>query len=369
MAIFLLVLGLILFISLVVVHEFGHFIVARRNGIEVEEFGIGFPPKAWSKKLRGGTLFSLNWLPLGGFVKLKGEHDSDRTKGSYGAASLGAKSRVMLAGVAMNLLAAFVLFTVLAWIGMPQLVQNQFSVKSDAKILKNEVLVGYLESSSPASSAGLKQRDQLISIGGETIKSAQQLPEITKKQAGQQTSIIFKHDGQLHAVSAKLRSADEVEKSKTTGNSKGYLGVAPAEYTLTRSTWSAPIVAVGTIKQFTILTFQGLGRVIHELFRGEAAKASQQVSGPVGIFVLLKDGSLLGIQFVLMIVAVVSLTLAIMNVLPIPALDGGRLFVTWLFRLMRQPLTKHKEELIHGIGFAVLMVLFLLITFVDIKRF
>ena len=102
---------------------------------------------------------------------------------------------------------------------------------------------------------------------------------------------------------------------------------------------------------------------------GGAAEAGQQVSGPVGIFVLLKDGSILGIEFVLIIIAVISLTLAIMNVLPIPALDGGRLFVTWLFRIIRKPLSKRTEELIHGIGFAVLMALFLLITIVDIKRF
>lgn len=105
------------------------------------------------------------------------------------------------------------------------------------------------------------------------------------------------------------------------------------------------------------------------LFRGDTGKASEQVAGPVGIFVLLKDGSLLGYQFILMIIAIISLTLAIMNVLPIPALDGGRLFVTLLFRAVRKPLRPKVEEIIHGTGFALLMLLFILITVVDVKRF
>lgn len=369
MVVVLLVLGLILFISLVVVHEFGHFIVARRNGIEVEEFGIGFPPRAWGKKLKSGMMLSINWLPLGGFVKLKGEHDSDTTKGSYGTAGLGAKSRVMLAGVGMNLLAAFVLLMILAWIGMPKLVDNQFSIKNDAKVVKNDVLAGYIEPDSPAENAGIKQRDQIIAIANEQVNAANELPELTKKNAEQKVEITYKQQQSLKTAAVVLRTSEEVEQSKNTDNPKAYLGIAPTEYSLTRYSWSAPVVAAGTIKQFTVLTFQGLGRVIGSLLDGRTTEASQQVSGPVGIFVLLKDGSILGIEFVLIIIAVISLTLAIMNVLPIPALDGGRLFVTWLFRIIRKPLTKRTEELIHGIGFAVLMALFVLITIVDIKRF
>src|SRR5436305_1290896 len=120
MSVVLLIIGLILFVGLVVVHEFGHFLMARRNGVDVEEFGIGFPPRVWSKQIKansgsahhraGGFTFSLNWLPLGGFAKLKGEHDADTEPGAFGAASLAAKTQIMLAGVGMNLLAAFVLF-------------------------------------------------------------------------------------------------------------------------------------------------------------------------------------------------------------------------------------------------------------------
>jgi len=361
-------------VSLVVVHEYGHFLVARRSDVVVEEFGIGFPPRAWGKKLKSGMLLSINWLPLGGFVRLKGEHDADTTKGSYGAASLGNKTKIMLAGVAMNLLAAFVLFTILAWAGMPKLIDNQFTLKRDTTVIKNDVLIGYIEPDSPAAQAGLRLRDRILSIGqvggqSVTVQTADQLPAITKKFAGQSTVITIRRDGRQLVVKPQLRSRIEVETSKKTSNPQGYLGISPTEYILQRSTWSAPIVAAGVIKQFTVATFQGLGHALGALLSGNTAQASEQVAGPVGIFALLKEGSLLGYQFIVMIIAIISLTLAIINALPIPALDGGRLFVTWLFRLIRKPLTKKIEGRIHGTGFAMLMVLFVLITIVDVKRF
>jgi regulator of sigma E protease len=374
MGIFLLIVGLLLFVGLVVIHEFGHFLAARRNGVDVEEFGIGFPPRAWSKKTKGGFEFSINWLPIGGFVKLKGEHDSDTEKGSFGAASLSTKVKVMLAGVGMNLLGAFVLFTILAWIGMPQLIDNQFSVTNDAHTAKQEVLVGFVESNSPAAKAGLKVRDQIVAIGNTAttataVKSASQLPDVTKQYAGKTVYITYVREGNQKITKTQLLSTATVTASQKTANPKGYLGVAPTEYKLVRYTWSAPVVALGTMWQLTVATLQGLGTAISALVHGQGAKASQQVSGPVGIVVLLKNGSLLGYQFMLMIIAVISLTLAIMNVLPIPALDGGRLFVTLIARLIGIPLTEVVEERIYGTGFAVLMLLVVLITIVDVKRY
>ena len=373
MSILLLIVALLLFVGLVVVHEFGHFIAARKSGVVVEEFGIGFPPRAWSKKLKSGLLLSLNWLPLGGFVKLKGEHDADTTKGSYGAAPLGSKVLIMLAGVAMNLMAAFILLTALALIGMPKIIENQFTVQSDTRVIKSDVLVGYVEPGSPADKAGLQQRDKIKAISNDTesitVRSSEELPTITENFAGQTVTLSIVRDGIELQKKASLRSAQQVEESKKTDEPKGYIGLAPTEYTLRRSTWSAPIVAAGLIKQLTIATFNGLGSAIGGLLTGNTAQASSQVSGPVGIFVLLKDGSLLGVEFVLMIIAIISLTLAIMNFLPIPALDGGRLFVTLLYRILRRDLTQKAEDRIHGTGFAVLMLLFVLITIVDVRRF
>lgn len=370
----LLIIGLILFVCLVIVHEYGHYKAARRGGVEVEEFGLGFPPKIWGKKLKSKMVLSINLLPLGGFVRLKGEHDADTTPGSYGAAPLKTKVKIMTAGVLMNLATALFIVTVLAVVGMPKLVDDQFTVKSDTTVVTQEVLVGYVEPGSPAEKAGLASRDELVAVGKDEnslqpITSIDTFPDTTKEYAGQTVVIEVRQGETVSKKTVQLRSQQEVEASKNSENPKGYLGIIPTEFVVQRSTWSAPIVAVGTAAQFTKLTLQGIGTAIADVFRGDAGKAADQVSGPVGIFVVIKDGATLGYRFILMIIAIISLTLAIMNILPIPALDGGRLFVTLLFRGLKKPLNKSTEEKIHGIGFVVLMGLFVLITIVDVRRF
>ncbi len=387
MSVLLLILGLILFLLLVVVHEYGHFLAARRNDVEVEEFGIGFPPKAWGKKMKSGFMFTLNWLPLGGFVKLKGEHDSDTAPHSFGAASLKAKTKIMLAGISMNLLTAFALFTVVAALGMPKLIDNQYTYKADTKVVKNQVIIADVEKDSPAKQANLQGKDQLISITGQNgntiqITSQKELQETTKSLAGQPVRIEIKRNGQTTTAYTTLRSKQVVDASLNTNDPKGYLGIAPVEFTVQRSTWSAPIVALGTMAQLTKLTFQGLGHALHGLgsiiagtVTGNHAarvagqtQASQDISGPIGIFYILKESSQLGILFILFIIAYLSLALAIMNLLPIPALDGGRLYLTLAFRAAHKPLKKNIEENVNFAGFVILMILIVLVTVVDIKR-
>ncbi len=374
----LLALGIILFIGLVLVHEWGHFIVARRNGVEVEEFGLFFPPRAKVITKKNGTEYTLNWLPLGGFVKLKGENDEDRRPGTFGAATTWVKTKIMMAGVAMNLLTAFVLLTILALVGMPKIIDNQFTISSDTNVVKHQVLAAQIEPGSPADKAGLEQGNQIThiapykntyNVAPTPITDASDLPGLTQKYAGKEVTITYIANGTEKSGTTTLRDQATVDKSKDTDDPKGYLGVVPTEYTVQRSTWSAPIVAAGLIKQFTVLTFQGLGTVIGSLFQGDTQKASEQVAGPVGIFVILKEGTLLGFQFVLMIIAIISLSLAIMNALPIPALDGGRLFVLLTSRAIKKPLTKEVEEAIHGAGFLFLISLIILISIVDVKRF
>lgn len=252
MSVLLLILGLLLFVALVVVHEFGHYLAARRNGVEVEEFGIGFPPTAWKRKLKNGVLLSVNWLPLGGFVRLKGEHDSDTSAGSYGAAGLWAKCKIMLAGVGMNLLAAWLLLTFLALVGLPRLVDNQYSFKT-AHTTRQEVLVGYIEPNSPAQKAGLKERDQIVGIGfnkevkcqdtascalvTEPLSNADDLKRRTQESAGQQIPIEIKEGSESRIVFATLRTKAEVAASLKTDNPKGYLGIVPTEFSLQRYSW------------------------------------------------------------------------------------------------------------------------------------
>lgn len=374
MSIPLIILGFLLFVALVVIHEWGHFIIARRNGVEVEEFGIGFPPRAKVLTRKNGTEYTLNWLPLGGFVKLKGEHDADTEPGTFGAASLWAKVKIMLAGVFMNAVTAFLLLTLLAAIGMPRIIENQFTVENDTEIVRQDVIAALVEPDSPAAAAGLQDRDEIAAIGPvggpqTELNEAASLPDVTKQLAGQDVTIQYRRDGRFVTADVQLRTEQEVEASRDTDDPKGYLGVVPAEYIVQRSTWSSPIVAAGLIKQITTETFKGLGNAVGGLVRGDTDRASEQVAGVVGIGYILTRGSELGIQFILLIIAIISLTLAIMNVLPIPALDGGRLFVTLLFRAIKKPLTPRTEEWIHGTGFVALMLLFVLITIVDVNRF
>jgi regulator of sigma E protease len=386
----LLIVGLLLFIGLVVVHEWGHFIMARRNGVEIEEFGIGFPPRLWKKRIRspkGDYDFTINLLPLGGFVKLKGEHDGDTEPGTFGAASLAAKSKIMVAGVVMNLITAFVLLTLLAAVGIPKLIPDQYTVASDTKVTRNNIIISGTEKGSPAEKAGLQQADHLVSIGApgkeQKLNESKDLSAYTRSHPGEKVAITYTRKGETMKGTATIRPAAEVEASLKTDDPKGFLGVYPSDYTIQRSTWSSPIVAAGLIKQFTIMTFQGLGKAVQGLggliagavtgnstARSNGQKqASEQVSGPVGIFVILKDGTTLGWQFVLLIIAIISLTLAIMNILPIPALDGGRLWLTLLTRGIGRPLSKEKEEAINASGFLFLLLLIVLITVVDVKRF
>jgi regulator of sigma E protease len=403
MSVLLLVIGILLFIGLVVIHEFGHFIVARRNGVEVEEFGIFFPPRLWSRKTKSGWVFSINALPLGGFVKLKGEHDSDTKKGTFGAATLWVKTKIMAAGVVMNLLTALVLLTLLALIGTPKLINNQFTVAKDTQVTSNKVLITSVEPNSPAAKAGLQPLDELmdIQIPGRSpvgIQNSKNLPKVTKQFAGQEVNVIYSREGEIRTGKTKLNSTEVVEPSrkafdKKVANTKldcadiplpkAYLGVTPQDYTVQKSTWSAPVTAVGFSAQITKLTFQGIGSAFGGLGRliagaatgnttarqnGQCA-ASSQVSGPLGIYFILKSGSKLGFQYMLLIIAIISLTLAIMNILPIPALDGGRLWFTLASRAIGKPMTARTEEAINAAGFLFLMLLIILITFVDVKRF
>jgi len=383
MAIALLILGIFLFIGLVIVHEFGHFIFARRNGVEVEEFGIGFPPMAWSRKVKspkGDYIFSINWLPLGGFVRLKGEHDADTEKGTFGAASTWAKTKIMAAGVGMNFITALLLFMVVAWIGMPQVIDDQFTVASDSKVVsqpidKDVVKVGEAIKGGPAEKAGIKAEDKVISIAGTRITSPEQMAATTKANGGKTVNVVTERDGSRQARQVTLNTKSP------------YLGVsqysAEHGFEMRRSTWSAPIVAVGVTYDFTIATFQGLGKAVSGLgsiiagaFTGNnqartngQTAASEQVSGPVGIFAVLYAGAEQGIGFVLFVIGIISLSLAVMNILPIPALDGGKLFITYAHRLFGKQVSERFENYAYGLSFMMLIGLMVVITIVDVKRF
>lgn len=356
-------IAVLFFILLIVVHEYGHFIAAKRNGVEVEEFGIGFPPKIVGKTFGKGiwrSYYTLNLLPLGGFVKLKGEADADKEKGAYGAASFWAKTKIILAGVFMNFVVAWLIFSVLAATGIPSMISNQYK-RDSAQQVKNFVAVGYTEEGSPAEEAGLLVGDRITSVNNVVVDSSSTLFDTTEELAGQEVAIEYVRDGQDETTSAVLRTVESDEP---------FLGVGPADIEVNKyPLWEAPIVGAGTTLQLTGETYKGLGRLVGDLFGGEFSEAADNVSGPVGIFVILDNASVFGFEFLLFFIGIISLTLAVMNSLPIPALDGGKLFVSGAFKLIRKPLTKNIETAIHGTGFVVLMGLILLISYVDVQRF
>lgn len=372
------VIGLLLLTFLVVIHELGHAIVARRNGVVVEEFGIGFPPRAWSKNLKNKVRFSLNWLPLGGFVKLQGESDDASKKGDYGAASLWAKTKILLAGVAVNWLFAILAFTILALVGFPKVLPDQFHIKGDTVINHDPLKVAYIENDSPASRAGIKQNDTLVSIDEKKIEQPEELVATTKELKGKTVEVIYQRNGVEYKKQVSLR-----EKA---GEKQGILGLSSSAQTTLHSTWSAPIVGVGTTVQFSAVTLKGLGDLIGNLSNGIGAQlstdketretggeklseAGNSVAGPIGILgVIFPAAQSAGPVMLLLLMGIISLTLAVINALPIPALDGGRLFITLLFRALKKPLTKEKEEAINGAGFSVLMLLIVIITIADVSK-
>ena len=382
--IFGIIIGLISLTFLVALHELGHALAAKKNGVKLKEYAIGFPPRIKSFKaktdkiLPKGTKISIGAIPLGGFVRLQGEHDSDSKKGDYGAASFWGKTQILFAGVAMNWLVAFVIFTVLAISGMPKLLPNQFYLSSDTKISGGGVQVSAISKNSPAEKAGLNKNDTLLEFNGQKVENSTKIRQDLKNNAGKTVSLKISRNGKEISKSVKLN-----EK----GNN-GFLGAVLSDgMQKIHSTWSAPIVGLGTTVQFTGETFKGVGELFINFFGGifekvipnsdsqknantQLSKVGESVSGPVmvigGIFPNIVS---MGLDMILMLTAIISISLACMNVLPIPALDGGRWFMTFIFRaLLKKPLSKELEENINGWSFIILMGLSVLVIILDFGK-
>ncbi len=358
----MLIAGLILFILLVLVHEFGHFIVAKRNGVDVEEFGFGFPPKIFGRTMGKGvwrTHYSFNLLPLGGFVRLKGENEADKRKGSFGAASFRTKTKIILAGVGMNYLVAVLLMSVVAAIRLPVLFDGQFTVPSDTTVLRQDVLVAHVRDGSPAHQAGLQVNDRILTLAGQNTDSGKQLATLTKQHAGQTIELKYSRAGQTSNVDVTLAQTPE--------DGASYLGVSPADITERRSSWSAPLVGFVVTNQLAVETLKLVGQALAALVTGHGGQAAEGLTGPVGVVAVLNQIS--SLPQLLLVTAAISLSLAIMNVLPIPALDGGRLFLSGLFKILRRPLSAKIENAVHSTGFILLIILVVLISIRDVQRF
>lgn len=372
--------GLFLLMILVVLHELGHAISAVKNGVEVEEFGLGFPPRAKILGKVGKTLVTLNWLlPLGGFCKLKGESDSARARGSFGAASFWVKTKILFAGVLMNLLTAMAIFTVLAWIGLPKAVSGQFALSVDNFGKSGKIVVANVAENSPAAKIGLKNGDEIVAFQGKKVELSSELPNLTRINAGKKVEVSVRRDGEIITKTAQLNSD---KKAQQTG--AGYFGISTqqSESPTIRATWSAPAVGVINTLQFVGLTFSGLADLVVNLsqgiggiFLGDSGASAQlsavgdSVAGPVGILGVIFPSALeQGAIQLFFLMGIISLTLTVMNILPIPGLDGGRWFLIAIYKLRKKPLTKEKEETIVSYGILFLFGLIIVITIADILK-
>ena len=427
------VVGLLVLMFLVTAHEFGHFIAARRNGVNVLEFGIGFPPriaawikdpktgkwrklprKEWSKDkvskvvyssaddksfAQKGMIFSLNWLPIGGFCQMDGESASDNREGTFGKAGFWAKTKILFAGVTMNWLVAILIFTILAWTGMPEFLDNQFTVEADTRTDSTPVKIASVADNSPAARAGLKAGDYILAVEGTEVKYAGDVMDINESHAGEIVSYIIQRDVKTGCCLDDCPECECIENCRLESTELSFdipLNATGSEYllgitmetsqALSYSTWSAPIVGVGLTAQLTGETFKGVGIMLWNLVSGvgsqfspdEAVRENGQeaitsvgdsVSGPVGIIgVLFPAFTAAGPSNLAFLAALISVSLACMNVLPIPALDGGRWLLIAIYKLRKKKLTKETEEKIVSRAFMVLLALIFIVTILDIIR-
>lgn len=357
MTILIILLVILIFGFLVFVHEFGHFITAKRAGVEVEEFGFGFPPRAIGKKV-GDTIYSINWLPLGGFVKMKGENLTDTTPGTFGATTFWQKTKILFAGVVMNALTAYLILLYLCLTGLPPVIAGQASVGTAQYAQPKQIMAVVVEPGSPAAAAGL-QRGDLISKGnGQLITDEDDLQAFTKKHAGERVTLVATKDGQTKELSVQLKPASA---------KVGFLGVTPFQTYQLKYNLPDAIVTAGAITlQLMWATLAAFGNLILGLFT--QGQVSDNVTGPVGIVVLLKNVLDLGIQYILIFVASISVSLAVINALPLPALDGGRWAMALAQKLTKRNFSEKVETAVHAAGFVALIGLMVVVTFFDIKR-
>ena len=378
---FTLLIFLAILAVLVLSHEFGHFIAARKSGMKVYEFGFGFPPRVLGiqftkdvngkNKLRfigrkkiqeeeslgGGTIYSFNLIPLGGFVRIKGEEGQETGPDSFVSKPAWQKAIVLAAGVTMNIILAWVLLSVGFGIGIPQSVEG---AEQGMVIKDRHVEIVQVMRDKPADKAGLKPGDIFLQVG-DIVN-----PELTAMQ-----DYVDAHKNETISITIK-RGEEVIVKDITTfvyeDTGRGGLGVAIVDAGLVSYPWHKAVwygfLATGAYLKGILISF-------FLLFKGlfSGAAVGEALSGPVGIAVMTGQVAKMGMAYLINFTAVLSLNLAIINILPIPALDGGRLLFLGISKIIRRPLSQKYEQLAHTLGFAVLMILVVLVTIKDLGNF
>ncbi len=389
-------LTLIIFLAvlsvLVIAHEWGHFIVARKSGMKVYEFGLGFPPRlggvyknpktgkwrwVWGngksslKQTAGGekreqeyptTLYSFNWLPLGGFVKIKGENGEARNeKDSFMYHSLWKRALVLVAGVTMNFILAALLLAGGLMIGLPTDISG--GVDDSAVIVEGPfVMIQQVQVDTPADKAGIQYGDKVLAINGMVIKDMAEMVGYINEHTEASSDTI-----ELEILRGKEKISYSIAPAMIKGESVPKLGVILGNAGIVRYPWHLAIVK-GFMGAGIMLVniFIGFFLLIKNLIVGQGLLF--EVAGPVGIANVIGASAKLGISYLIHISAVISLSLAALNILPIPALDGGRLLFVIIEKITKKPVPMKYEQTAHMIGFVLLMILIIVVTWRDVVK-
>lgn len=359
---------------LVLIHELGHFLVARYFNIKVLEFGFGLPPRIWGKKF-GDTLYSLNWLPFGGFVHLLGEDESDKTvlkdKHSFASQNVWKRIAVVVAGVTMNLILAMILYTVVLASSnfrteIPLLSDHQFV--GVVQTNKSAILVQEIAASSPAELAGLRVGDRITALNGKELLSSEILIQTAKTSGGTPLVLTIDREGIDQAEQVSLIPRQNPPEGQ------GPLGVSLSGFRIAELNYATPMqrIFVGPIHSYNLASYSIdvlSGLIGTSVAKKDAAAISQGVSGPVGILqiigLIIKTGDF---KIYLDFMAALSLNLAVVNLLPFPGLDGGRLAFFIVELITRKKPHPTVEKYIHSIGLVILLSMIILVTASDLQK-
>jgi regulator of sigma E protease len=360
MATVLLVVGILVF--LIVVHELGHFFAAKLFKVRVEEFGVGYPPRAFSFGTWGGTEYTLNWIPFGGFVRLFGEHGETNQKGSFAGAPKYAQAIILIAGVTMNALAAWLLFAGALHSGIPRVIPEGKAITEHVQLFANTVVDG-----SPAAAAGIRSGDEIIriydaerDIEGE-LKPGK-IVEFVGARGGKQIEVTYKRAEETNTVTVTPAHA-VVEASAN----RPAIGLGLVLVTDEKLPWFKALKDAGPSTYMALQdTVNGLWTLIRDAAAGEPNL--QNIVGPVGLVDFVGNASRHGVGHVLALAAFISINLSVINLIPIPALDGGRLFLLGIETIIRRPPHKLAVQIMNFIGVALIVFLMVSVTYNDIVR-
>jgi regulator of sigma E protease len=354
---------ILLFIGILVIvvigHEFGHFIVARWNGVKVEEFGFGLPPKIWGYKPKNSeTEYNINALPLGGYVKLLGEEgDNKDNPRSFASKKPWQRIAILSAGVIMNIIIAVITFTIVGMLGS-QVSIDDSEINSD-KYSNVAVRIATVAKDSPAEKSDLKFGDEIQNIAGIEIANQDEVTNIIKDNIGKSIDIVVKRGEQTLTKTLEPRE-NPPEGQGAIGISTQLTGMQ--KFSLFES-FKLSFIRIYIIISTTLYI---LGQMIISLFTQAPLPAEADVTGPVGLVQVVGDIRVLGFPYILTFIGLFSTSLALFNILPIPALDGGRIVFVIIEWIKGSPVSQALENKFHIAGYSILMLLTLLVTIKDI---